>query len=145
MRKVSVDRESLFNKLMNSQVFMSQSDSLAIKEDENEYIDSSNAISYNGEPIDEGFGFNDNTKAQYISQDRLDRFLLDTGANNSSSQDLNQNTQGQDDSQNNFSSQSSLGKSRKSLKFTGKRSWSVAYNNNKFSSIVKIDNDKKDK
>lgn len=142
MRKVSVDRESLFNKLMNSQLFMNQSNNLAIKEEENEYMNSSSAMSYNLESFDQNSDIN-NQKAQYISQDKLDQFLLDAGAETSNSPDFIRSSQ--DDEQNVFSSQSSMGKSRKSLKFTGKRSSSVAFNNTKFSSIVKIDNEKKDK
>ena len=121
---------------------MTQSNNLPIKEEENEYIDSSNAISYKAESFEQE---NDLSfpKAQYISQDKLDKFLLDTVTESSMSPDIV--NIGKDDELNNFSSQSSISKSRKSLKFAGRRSSTSVFNSNKFSVAVMIDNEKKDK
>lgn len=140
LRKISVDRESIFNKLMNTQALISQGKDKEIKEDDKEYDESSKIISLAGDPLNQT---NEAYKSRLHmeSQYRLDKFLLESGTDSSMSPDIVSVNPLKDDEFKHLAHESPLYRRKQSLKDRKRNSKSV-FNNNKFTMAVKIDNEK---
>lgn len=142
IRKISVDRESLFNKLLNTQKSIKEDQENQIHEEDEEYKESSRLLT---EQKDLGYAEDDPAEELTEDQAQLDAFLLGTGRESAVSP-LSMPNKSPNKERHFFATEKLSDKQIQKRELGHRRSSSnTCFNNNKFSMVVKIDNDMKDK